>query len=81
LHCLERISLRFQSFIRFATFSKQFLSQYLIQNVAEFSTEAAIEYLKSSTGAMRQKAFNYIATAPATIKTPVRAMAKELFGL
>lgn len=55
--------------------------KFSFQNVAEFSTEAAIEYLKSLTGVMRQKAFNYIATAPATIKTPVRTMAKELFGL
>jgi hypothetical protein len=55
--------------------------KFSFQNVAEFSTEAAIEYLKSLTGVMRQKAFDYIATAPPTIKTPVRAMAKELFGL
>jgi hypothetical protein len=55
--------------------------KFSFQNVAEFSTEAAIEYLKSLTGVMRQKAFNYIAAAPATIKTPVRAMANELFGL
>ena len=55
--------------------------KFSFQHFAEFSTEAAIEYLKSLSGTMRKKAFDYIAAAPPTIKTPVRAMAKELVGL
>jgi hypothetical protein len=55
--------------------------KFSFQNVADFSTEAAIAYLRSLTGVVREKAFAYIATAPTTIQTPVRTMVKNLFGV
>jgi hypothetical protein len=54
--------------------------KFSFQKVADFSTDAAIAYLKSLSGSMRQKAFDYITTAPATIQTPVRTVFKDLFG-
>jgi hypothetical protein len=47
---------------------------------ADFSTEAAVAYLKSLTGPVRDKTFNYIVAAPPTVKTPVREAAMQLIG-
>lgn len=55
--------------------------KFSFHHFTEFSTEAAIAYLKSLTGETRKKSLNYIATAPATIQTPLRRMAKEVFGI
>ncbi len=52
--------------------------KFQFQGFAGFSTEAAIAYLKSLTGEVRNKAFNYINTAPPTVKTPVREAAVTL---
>jgi hypothetical protein len=55
--------------------------KFQFQDFQGFSTEAAIAYLKSLTGATRDKAFNYITTAPPTVKTPVREAAMQLMRL
>lgn len=52
--------------------------KFQFQRFLGFSTEAAIAYLKSLTGSVREKAFHYIAAAPPTVKTPVREAATKL---
>lgn len=52
--------------------------KFQFQSFQEFSTTAAIAYLKSLTGETRVKALNYINSAPPTVNTPVRdAMMKQ----